>query len=388
MSTTVDWVRGIIDGSGVNCQIELPGGTCYQFGDTPDVRIKFHDSRTLSRTLDEMSFAEAYINGVIDIDGDIREVLKLRRHIRGRLPFRVWLKFLFDLLRPETVVNRTAVGDHYQHDDDFYLSFLDRKYRCYSHGIYHHAHETLEEGTEHKVENMFNKLNLKPGMRLLDIGAGWGTVEQYCGSRGVQVTALDIRDHAQWFINKLIREQNLPCQVVKEDFLLHAPKEPYDAIVILGVIEHIMNYRKFSEQVWKCLKPGGLLYLDGSATVEKFDVSPFARKYIWPGTHTYLCLQDLIRELLYHGLEVLEVENESTHYSRTMLLWAERLEENKEVIVSRWGEKLFRTYQLYLWGGAEAFPDMLQAYHVVARRGTVPRKRPNPLRRSLAWVDR
>jgi cyclopropane-fatty-acyl-phospholipid synthase len=158
MSATVEWVRDIVAGSGVNCQIELPGGTRYQFGDTPDVRIKFHDNRILSRTLDEMSFAEAYINGVIDIDGDIRAVLKLRRHIRGRLPFRVWLKFLFDLLRPETVVNRTAVRDHYQHDDDFYLSFLDRKYRCYSHGIYQHAHESLEEGTEHKVENMFRNL--------------------------------------------------------------------------------------------------------------------------------------------------------------------------------------------------------------------------------------
>ena len=116
MSATVEWVRDIVDGSGVNCQIELPGGTRYQFGDTPDVRIKFHDNRILSRTLDELSFAVAYINGVIDIDGVIRAVPKLRRHIRGRLPFRVWLKFLFDLLRPETVVNRTAVRDHYQHD--------------------------------------------------------------------------------------------------------------------------------------------------------------------------------------------------------------------------------------------------------------------------------
>jgi cyclopropane-fatty-acyl-phospholipid synthase len=101
-----------------------------------------------------------------------------------------------------------------------------------------------------------------------------------------------------------------------------------------------------------------------------------------------LCLQDLIRELLYHGLDVFEVENESTHYGRTMFLRAERLEENKDMIVARWGEKLFRTDPLSLWGGAEVFPDMLQTYHVVARRGTVPRRRPNPLRRWLAWVDR
>ena len=123
LSLGIQVIINNVDGSGVNCQIELPGGTRYQFGDTPDVRIKFHDNHILSRTLDEMSFAEAYINGVIDIDGDIRAVLKLLRHIRGRLPFRVWLKFLFDLLRPGTVVDRIAVRNHYHHDDDFYLFF-------------------------------------------------------------------------------------------------------------------------------------------------------------------------------------------------------------------------------------------------------------------------
>ncbi|MBT9612068.1 MAG: class I SAM-dependent methyltransferase [Burkholderiales bacterium] len=389
MSGAVNVLRGIVEGSGVKCLVELPGGAFHQFGgDAPDFKVKFHDARLLSRSFDELGFAEAYINGEIDIEGDIREVFKLRQRIRDRIPLPLWLQFISNLLRGETRVNQAAIRAHYQYGDDFYLSFMDKNYRFYSHGIYHHENETLEEGAEHKVENMFNKLGLKPGMRLLDIGAGWGAVEQYCGSRGVQVTGLTIGDDSKRFIDELIRVQQLPCRVLQEDFLEHRPDAPYDAIVIFGVIEHIPNYRKFSSQVWHCLKPGGLLYLDASASVEKFDVSPFARKYIWPGTHTYLCLQDLVRELLYRGLEVMEVENESAHYGRTMYLWAERLEENKEMIVARWGEKLFRTFQLYLWGGAETFPEMLQAYHLVARRGATPRARPGWLRRSLAWIDR
>lgn len=389
MSGSVGLLRSIVEGSGVTCRVELPSGAFHQFGgEVPDFKVKFHDERILGRAFDELGFAEAYINGAIDIEGDILALFKLRQRIRDRVPLPLWLQFIFNLVQRETRINREVVQAHYQYGDDLYLSFIDRKYRFYSHGIFHHEHESLEEGSEHKLETMFHKLDLKPGMRLLDIGVGWGGVEQYCGSRGVQVTGLTLGDDSYRYVSDLIRKQDLPCRVLKEDFLLHKPEQPYDAIVIYGVIEHIINYRHFSEQVWNCLKPGGLLYLDASATVEKFDVSVFARKYIWNGTHTYLCLQDLIREMLYSGHELLEVINESAYYGRTMRLWAERLEQNKEMIVARWGEKLFRTFRLYLWGGGGAFPDMLQAYHLVTRRGASPRRRPGILRRSLAWIDR
>jgi cyclopropane-fatty-acyl-phospholipid synthase len=388
MSAAAELLRNIVEGSGVSCQVELPSGTHQFGGGSPDFKVRFHDSSILGRGFDELGFAEAYINGKIDIEGDIQGVFKLRQRIHDRVPLPLWLQFIGNLLRGETKVNRESILAHYEYGDDFFLAFMDKKFRFYSHGNFENENETLEEGSEHKVENMFKKLGLKPGMRLLDIGAGWGATEQYCGSRGVQVTGLTIGDDSHRFISNMIQEQNLPCRILKEDFLEHKPEEPYDAIVIFGVIEHIPNYQKFSEQVWKCLKPGGLLYLDASASVEKYDVSPFARKYIWPGHHTYLCLQDLIKELLYKGHEVMEVKNESADYGRTMKLWAERLEENREMIVSRWGEKLFRTFQLYLWGGAETFPEMLQAYHVVARRGKTERKRPGWLRRSLAWIDR
>lgn len=388
MPGAVDILRGIVEGSGISCHVELPCGALHQFGERPDFKVKFYNARILSRGLDELQFAQAYINGEMDIEGDIRGIFKLRQRIRDRVPFLVWLRFVLDNIRGATHVNKAAIRAHYQYGDDFYLSFIDKDYRFYSHGRYHGPDETLEQGSAHKVELMFQNLALKPGMRLLDIGAGWGAVEQYCGSRGVAVTGLTLGDDSHRFISDLIRDKQLPCQILKQDFLTYEPDQPYDAIVIFGVIEHIVNYRQFSEQVWRCLKPGGLLYLDASATVEKFDVSPFARKYLWPGTHSYLCLQDLLGELLYQGHEVLEVENESAHYARTMLLWAERLEQNKTMIVERWGEKLFRIFQLYLWGGSEAFPDMLQAYHVVARRGSHPRTRRGWLRRSLAWIDR
>lgn len=388
MTSAMNWLQGIMEGSGVNCLVELSSGARHQFGAQPDFKVKFHNDRLLGSGLDELTFAEAYINGEIDIEGDIREVFKLRKRIRDRLPLSVWLGFMWNRLRGETSVNREVIQAHYQYGDELYLSFISRNFHFYSHGIYHNAEETLEQGAEHKLEQMFRKLELKPGMRLLDIGAGWGGVEQYCGSRGVDVTALTLGDDSARFVGELIERQQLPCRVLKQDFLEHEPEQPYDAIVIFGVIEHIINYRRFCQQVWRCLKPGGCMFLDASATVEKFDVSVFARRYIWQGTHTYLCLQDFIREALYNGLEVMEVMNESAHYGRSMLHWAQRLEENRAMIVARWGEPFFRMFQLYLWGGSEGFPELMQAYHVVVRRGQTARTPPGLLRRGLAWIDR
>jgi cyclopropane fatty-acyl-phospholipid synthase-like methyltransferase len=120
------------------------------------------------------------------------------------------------------------------------LSFIDRKYRFYSHGICRSDGETLEQASEHKLETMYDALQLKPGMRLLDIGAGWGGVPQYCGPRGIQVTSLTLTDDSHNYTDNLIKRMELKnCSIILEDFLNYQPKERYDAAVIYGVIEHI-----------------------------------------------------------------------------------------------------------------------------------------------------
>ena len=103
MSAAHSMLRSIVEGSGVNCSVELPCGAFHQFGgDAPDFKVKFHDTRLLSRGFDELGFAEAYINGKIDIEGDIRGVFKLRQRIRDRVPFPLWLQFVFDSLKGES----------------------------------------------------------------------------------------------------------------------------------------------------------------------------------------------------------------------------------------------------------------------------------------------
>ncbi len=372
------------------CRFVFPAGEVLRLGrGEPEFTVTFHSERAFSRGVDEYALGRAYVDGDIEIEGSMPRFFEIRKHMKGGLTslflFRTWLRVL---LRDPVRLNRESIARHYNFGDDFYLTFVDRNYHLYSHCLFQTDDESLEAAAEHKMETMARRLRLEPGMRLLDIGAGWGAVTRFCGPRGVHVTALTIAEDSCRLHQDLIRENSLDhCQVLLEDFLNHESSEPYDAIVIFGVIEHIPHYRRFSEQVWKNLKPGGRIYLDASAVLEKYDVGNFVRDYIYPGTHSYLCLPDLLQEFLMHGFKIPEIVDETHAYDLTLAHWAQRLEDNRDKVVNRWGEKVYRAFHLYLWGGSHAMRSRdLQAYHVVAERTSSPGIRPGLIRRLRYFI--
>lgn len=385
------WHQGfasVLERSGVACEIELPGGRRVRVGSgVPRFRVVVHSKAALRR-LDELSLSQAYIDGLLDLEGDILGVMDLRKVLEDRLGASTTARLFWELLfLPWTLINRRATQHHYTLGDDFYLCFTDRQYHFYSHGIFHDDNETLEQASEHKLEQMFEGLQLRPGLRLLDIGGGWGAVIKYCAPRGVDVTSLTIVEDSYKFIETQTRELGLNGRVLLEDFLTHNPAEPYDAIVIYGVIEHIPTYRKFAEQVWKCLKPGGRLYLDASATREKWEASAFTRHFTWRGAHSFLCLQDLIQELLFAGFDIVRVKEETRDYGLTMRHWAERFDAQHSMVAARWGEPLYRAHRLFLWGGSHGLLNgRLQAYHLVARRTDSRGPRPGVMSRTKQFV--
>lgn len=364
-------------------QIQLPNGAVVAVGvGEPVYRVIFRSERALRTPMTEMGIGRAYLDGDIEVEGDLGALFNVRQNLQEKVPLRQKFQFVYDFIRTATKMNAKAIGDHYSLGDSFYLAFLDKRFRFYTHGLFSRPDETIEEASEHKMETIFAALDLKPGMRLLDIGGGWGGVTQYCGARGVHVTTLTLAPDGARYVQRAIEENKLPGQVFLEDFLNHKPTELYDHVVILGVIEHIPNYRRFARQMWDMLKPGGRMYLDGSAAVEKFAVSSFTRDYIWRGTHTFMTLQDVLAELLYHGFSVLDVANETRDYELTMLEWAKRLDSAMDELIAGWGERNYRVFRLFLWGGTHAFKtNALQAYHVVAEKTASSGPRPSIPRR-------
>lgn len=383
------WFEKLFADLAIPGEIVLPGGKVVPFGDgVPRFRIALHDKDFLRRPHDELSLGEAYVNGQIDLEGDMLAMLEVRKQLADRFRMGAWLRFVSDLfLMPASLMNKRVIDRHYTFGNDFYFHFLDASYRFYSHCLFESDADTLEQAAERKLKTTFQALDLRPGMRLLDIGAGWGGVFQYACPRGVKVTGVTLFENSYNYIRELIHRDHLDGKILLQDFFSYQPDEPFDAIVTYGVIEHMPNYRKFFSRVWDCLKPGGRIYIDGSASKEKHSLSQFARRYIWQGAHSCLCLQEFIQEALYHGFQVMDVKDESHDYELTMLHWAQRLDRHRQEIVERWGEKLYRMFRLFLWGGVPAFrDDQLQAYHVVARRGADRGPRPGLPRRVASFI--
>jgi cyclopropane-fatty-acyl-phospholipid synthase len=384
------YLKGMLHDFDAACEIKLASGETLRFGaGSPKFRVTLHSDRVLAKGLDEFALGSAFVNGEFDIEGDMMAFFDIRKYLKRELGMMPWLKFWGQLLlMAPTRVNRKAIQHHYEFGDEFFLCFMDNEYHLYSHGFFKSDDEPLERASERKLEVMYNWTELKPGMRVLDIGAGWGGVTRYCGPRGVHVTSLTLAQDSHQHLTRLLKETGYPGQVLLEDFLVHRPAQPYDAIVILGVIEHIPYYRKFFEQAWNLLKPGGLIYMDASADLEKFAVSRYIRHFIYPGTHSCMCLQDVLQEMLFHGFMPRQVEQDNHNYMLTMRHWAERFERNKDMIVKRWGERVYRGFWLYLWSGAYAFGhNVLQAYHLVAERTTEPGLRPGFIHRARHAVQ-
>ncbi len=371
-------IRRTLETSGVQCEVQLASGETIRLGKgDSQFRLLFHSDRVLAKAFDELALGEAYVNGEFDIEGDMLAALALRGNLDRRLRFLQWVRFWFGHLffRPETL-NQRAGEVHYELGYEFFGNYLETRHRMYTHALFSNEEESLEDASENKLALIFEKLQLMPGMRLLDIGAGWGCMEEYCGTRGVEVTALTLSEPSRQFVEELIRDKNLSGTVEIQDILTYQPEKPFDAAVMLGVIEHLPHYQPLAQKIWECLKPGAPCYLDGAAALKKYSTSPFVRKYIWDGNHSYMGMPELAQEFLFHGFEVNEVQQETRDYEITMRHWAQRLDEAREQIVRNWGEKIFRAFRIYLWGGCHAFKtEGLQAYHLLFTRGDGPEMR-------------
>ncbi|KAG6037781.1 hypothetical protein E4U41_004736 [Claviceps citrina] len=370
-------------------EVELPDGSVFPTGNggPPVFRVIFHSQKSLRTPMTELAVGRAFVEGDIDVEGDLGVLFGARNKLRDKMPLRQKLRFAWDTVRTTTRMNAKVIGSHYGRGDAFYLTFVDKRFRLYSHGLFKSPAESIEEASQHKMEAIFSELGLEPGMRILDIGGGWGGVTQYCAARGIHVTTITIAEDGARYIRTLMADNKLMGEVLLQDYFDHCPREPYDHAVSLGTIEHMPDYRKFARKAWDLLKPGGRLYLDGSAAVEKQAVSSFAREYIWGGTHTYMAVQHVVAELLYHGFALLRLQGETHDYHLTMLEWARRLDQARDAVVAGWGEETYRVFRLMMWGGQHAFKaNSLQAYHLVVEKTESQGPRPSTPRRFVRGI--
>jgi len=345
-----------------------------QYGDSA-FQIRVNNKKGLSalKSGDELKISEAYIYGDIDLEGhiDMLKLLEITRLFTRNYPFVIALSRISYFFNNQLLINKKSISQHYEFDNDFYLMFLD-KTRTYSHGIFIDDNESHEQAENRKLEFALTSCHLSPGQRALDIGAGWGNIVEYVGSRGIHVDAVTLSDKSENFIAQLIREKNLSnCRVMKIDFLQYSlPKgEKYDALFSLGTLEHLPDYKRALKKCAELLKDGGYAYFDASAKITGERGSYFIERHIFPGNHELLDVYKFIEAVRNSPFELMFVNNDTHSYYLTLMHWAINLDKHKDEIIKRWGKTLYRKFQLYFWGCCFGMlHNEIQAYRVVLRK--------------------
>jgi cyclopropane-fatty-acyl-phospholipid synthase len=289
---------------------------------------------------------------------------------------------------PSKQFDAEAISHHYDVSNAFYELFLD-PLMVYTCAYYRDPDAKLEQAQADKLELVCRKLRLQPGETLLDIGCGWGSLAIWAAqhyrvqSHGVTLS----RQQAEWAQARIAREGLTGrCRVEYRDFRDVAADARYDKIAAIGVIEHIgiPNYASFFGRVRTMLNDGGL-YLNHGITHEfhwRFtSQTEFLYRNVFPNGDLAGLTETMIEQER-AGWEILDVEGLRLHYARTCRHWVERLQARADEARALVGERIYRTWVLYLTCSSVAFQNgSIGLYQVLMQKqgdptgGPVPRTR-------------
>ena len=362
-------------------EVELEDGSVSLLGATagdaePRFKLTIRDPRGLQSllALDELQVGTSYVNGDIDVAGDMLSCLDLRRVLTDHHPIESVMRFVVPMVIGQRRSDMSWVPKHYDHGNEFYFAFLDEPFRMYSQALYTRDDEPLEQAVRNKLEYIVDVCRLGAGSRVLDIGGGWGALERFIGPRGINSTMLTISHEQFKFLSDWCASHGMPCRlnVVRESIFAYDPGEQYDAITLLGVMEHLPDYARLFERFGRLLKPGGRVYMDFAAGSEKFRVSSFTYKYVFEGNHTPVYLPGLFKAAIANGFEPIALHNDRHSYYLTLQAWARKLEAAHDSVRTIVSEQVYRLFHLYLWGGAHQLErsGSLESYRVVFQRAS------------------
>lgn len=361
-------------------ELVTPDGCLYRLGDGSEARFRItvRNRRGLAAlaSMREHAIALAYMDGDLDVDGQFIEALALRDAFSDFHPLLSIWRFLRPFFAGQVKADNEWVPRHYDHGNEFYFTFLDKKVALYSQALYRSPDESLEQAVTNKLEYILDVCRLESGSRVLDVGGGWGAFERYAGAKGVDATILTISHEQLRYLERFASRHEMPCElrVRYANIYDFEPAEgdgaPYDAIILLGVMEHLPDYQRLFRRFERLLAPNGRIYMDFAANREKFKVRSFTYRYVFPGNHTPVVLSKLLEASNRTAFEPIVVHNDRHSYFLTLEAWARNLEAAREELSERFGERTFRLFQMYLWGCAHQMRSTgtLESYRVVFQK--------------------
>lgn len=358
--------------------------------------IRIHNGRFFNSVLSQWSLGlgESYMDGDWDctaLDQCITKLLAagLDEKIRGRAQ----ILAVFNRLRAR--INNLQSRErsfqvaerHYDIDNDLFQSMLDRR-MIYSCGYWERA-TTLEQAQVDKLDLICQKLELRPGEHLLDIGCGWGGLAKHAAEHyGARVTGLTVSREQQRLAQLTCRD--LPVEIKLQDY--RELNEQFDKVVSVGMFEHVgeKNYRTYFDCVLRSLKPNGLFLLHtiGSQNTTAC-TDPWIDKYIFPNGKIPSTTE--ITASIGDQWVIEDWQNFGQDYDKTLMAWHHNIVNALPALMQRYDQRFLRMWSYYLLSCAGYFrarkghlwqlvltrPERSGPYRSLRLRGTAPMVRCN-----------
>jgi cyclopropane-fatty-acyl-phospholipid synthase len=366
----------------------------------------------------ELGLARAYVSGDIELEGPIYELFELEApSIRQLLDPALLRRFYIELgpgvlkpppppsieARPKGALHsrgrdKEVVSHHYDVSNRFYELFLGPS-MTYSCAVFDDLADSLEVAQARKVDLIARKLGLEPGMQLLDVGCGWGSMAIHAARRyGCRVVGVTLAEQQQRYATERAARAGVADLV---EFRLQDFRDvadgPYDAISSIGMFEHVgrRSMEAYVGQLFGLLAPGGRLLnhaIGRPATREENPVprrsrelvrqvqiaagmrgpsrvhSAFMDRYVFPDGELHE-VGTVVSMLQTHGFEVRHLESIREHYALTLRRWVANLEANLEEAIEQVGVERARVWRLYMAGSAVGFErNHLQVHQILAAK--------------------
>ena len=354
---------------------------------TPKFTLLLRDTAVLRKLIfgrSPLPLADAYINGLVDVQGDLYAALGLKQHFET---FDFSLGVRWALLRdawrlpskprnlPSTPFgsggfshrhsknsDQAAISFHYDVSNMFYKLWLDEQ-MVYSCAYFESPDDTLEKAQANKLDHICRKLRLAPGERLLDIGCGWGAMVCWAARHyGVHAHGITLSQKQYEYAQERIQREGLADRVTVElrDYRDLAGEGVYDKVSSIGMFEHVglANLPVYNATVMRVLRPGGLFLNHGithdSEGWQRTIDTEFINRYVFPDGELDT-VSNIQRRMEQTGFEIHDVEALRPHYAMTLRHWVSRLETHREEALQYVGESAYRVWRLYMAACAREF---------------------------------
>ncbi|MBV9313531.1 MAG: class I SAM-dependent methyltransferase [Pseudonocardia sp.] len=361
------------------------------------VALRLRSSRALAylaRAPGSLGLARAYITGDLDVDGPLHTALsELADLTLHSIPRLAQLRFAGELFgarlknrasipkveyrgngRPHSKRRDAQVISHHYDVSNRFYSWILGPSMTYTCAVYPSTDASLEIAQHTKHQLIFRKLGLRPGMRLLDVGSGWGGMVMYAASLGVYALGVTLsREQAQWAQKEIVERGLTEFGEVRHLDYRDVPENGFDAVSSIGLTEHIGERQlpAYFARLYAKLRPGGRLLnhcITQPKSLSPKNVDRFIDRYVFPDGELH-GIGHLITVMTGQNFEVWHEENLREHYVRTLADWSANLEAHWDEAVAEVGEQRARVWRLYMAGSQVGFErNNIQLHQVLGVR--------------------